>query len=52
MLEVVVSRRHDHADDDVDDKQHCAQRAPHARSLPLVFRSAGSSSFSRASRGR
>jgi hypothetical protein len=31
----MVPSRHDHADDDVDDEQQCAQRAPHARALTL-----------------
>jgi hypothetical protein len=35
MFEVVVAGRHDHADDDVDDEQQDANRAPHARLFTL-----------------
>jgi hypothetical protein len=34
MLEVMVSSRHDHADDDVDDEQQCPARA--SCSLPTL----------------
>jgi hypothetical protein len=52
MFEVMMSSRHDHADDDVDDEQQDAKRAPHARLFTLSPSVPDRLPLSRASRSR